>query len=111
MFNVDAACCLLDDILAHYSLGSFTSACADLNESWGPESNYKQQLADIDRLCLELVLAPVLSYYGFSPDEGGNKEVNALVADLATASGEVMAKKTQVRRLVFSHFSNLGVWG
>lgn len=109
MFSVDAAMALLDEVRAEYKRDDFSYACSCVNDNWRHgEVSYEGQKSDIDSLCLERVLAPVLLRYGFSPDERGSKEIDMIIGELARGNPEVKRRNTEVQRLVLGNFPRLG---
>lgn len=108
MFNAEAACALLDEVLIGYRGEEFTLAARNISDSWGPYDVYEDQLAAINALCLHLVLGPVLTRYGFSRSEQGSQDIASIIASLAASNAEVAARQSRVQKQVFGCFPKLG---
>lgn len=108
MFNAEAACALLEEVLVGYRGEEFLNAAKTMNDSWGAYDVYEDQMASINAMCLEKVLGAVLRRYGFTWDERGNQDISTVVASLATTSSEVAMRQIAVQKQVFSSFPALG---
>merc|ERR1719277_2640045 len=95
--------------MAGYAGVDFVLACEDLNNKWGPYTQYDEQMASINRLCLDLVKGPLLPRYGFSPDETGSKEFDAAVTELALSDAQIKTRSREVASFVLKNFTRLGV--
>mmetsp|Transcript_63737 Transcript_63737/g.197349 ORF Transcript_63737/g.197349 Transcript_63737/m.197349 type:complete len:225 (+) Transcript_63737:113-787(+) len=102
--NDQAATAMLADLADEYSSPAFLTAAKDVSDEWSsrPASAF-QKLKDIDQLCLQ-VGKPVLQRYGFSPDEKGDKDFRAILAELSKTSKEIKSMNNSNRRLVFRAF-------
>jgi len=108
MFSADTAIALLTQSLDIYMTDDFHAACFDLNNSWARDEKFDVQMRSIDTLCLRHGLGVVLERFGFSHDDKGMKEIDAIISELATQNEEVKQKHNELRRNLFEHFPRLG---
>jgi len=108
MFSAEAAISLLTQCLDIYTTDDFQAACFDLNNSWARDEKYDAQVRSIDRLCLSRGFGVVLERFGFTPDDKGTKEIEAIISELSTQDQGVSEKQNEVRRILFEHFPRLG---
>lgn len=102
--SVGGATALLDELLEGYSSHAFRAAARRLDESWASDRDRGGRMADVDALCLRLVLGSAIQRLGFSGDAAGMKAANGAVFALSREHPQLMERHRGIQRLIFACF-------
>eukprot|EP00747_Dinoflagellata_sp_TGD_P021952 gnl/TRDRNA2_/TRDRNA2_128803_c0_seq2.p1 gnl/TRDRNA2_/TRDRNA2_128803_c0~~gnl/TRDRNA2_/TRDRNA2_128803_c0_seq2.p1 ORF type:complete len:300 (-),score=68.92 gnl/TRDRNA2_/TRDRNA2_128803_c0_seq2:77-976(-) len=112
LLTADAAAAMMREFIGQYRSPAFSERCKAVASEYkvrkgiGPGSGLQERKAVIDKLCVPVQIT-VIERYGFSPDEAGIKDMEALLSTLEIERPEIKALKVEVDRVLFVNLGDM----